>query len=73
MAMTWRVTGILTNKWVVGLMADSPANPKPTVLIFEFDDRENINLAILPDEAVKIARAILDQYENPPPPPDRYS
>lgn len=68
-----RANALLTGNWAVGLMADSPANPKPTVMVFELDNLENINLAILPQEAIKIARAILDQYENPPPPPNRYS
>ncbi|MCP1843665.1 hypothetical protein ACVIHI_003416 [Bradyrhizobium sp. USDA 4524] len=41
--------------------------------MLEFDNREPINLAFLPEEAMKIARAILDQYASPPPPPERYS
>ncbi|WP_194482502.1 hypothetical protein [Bradyrhizobium sp. CCBAU 53338] len=65
-----RVETVVTDKWMIGLIADNPA--RPTVLIFEFEDRENISLAILPQNAIEIAKAILAQYENPPPPVERY-
>ncbi|WP_338688445.1 hypothetical protein V5279_23880 [Bradyrhizobium sp. 26S5] len=71
----------VAGNWGVGLVTGSPTHPglsedgsaKPTVLQFQFDDRDPIVLAIVAKEAVAIARSILDQYENPPPSPDRYS
>ncbi|MGX1323864.1 hypothetical protein AB7M17_007317 [Bradyrhizobium sp. USDA 377] len=67
-----KVDCIKVERWTVGLPTDRD-DPKPTILLFDFDNRESINLAILPEEAVKIARGILEQYEHPPPPRDRYS
>ncbi|MHC2626078.1 hypothetical protein ACVIW2_008110 [Bradyrhizobium huanghuaihaiense] len=83
-----RANAILTTSWIVSLMGDSPANPKPTILTFELDNPDpvslltsaigserpaRLHLAILPEQALEIARAIINQYENPPPPPNRYS
>ena len=61
------VDAISVGRWTVGLASNSPAPQKPTLLTLEFDNREPINLAFLADQAVEIARAILDQYQNPPP------
>ena len=66
--MTTQVSAILVGRWKIGL-ADSPADARPTILMLDFNNREPINLAFPPDQAVQIARAILDQYENPPPTP----
>ncbi|WP_338692023.1 hypothetical protein V5279_37930 [Bradyrhizobium sp. 26S5] len=71
----------VAGNWAVGLVTGSPTHPglnedgpaKPTFLQIQFNDREPIVLAIVAQEAVAIARSILDQYENPPPSPDRYS
>jgi hypothetical protein len=69
-AMTTQVSAILAGRWKIAL-ADSPSEARPTILMLEFDNREPINLAFPPDQAVRIARAILDQYESPPPTPNR--
>jgi hypothetical protein len=57
------VNAILVGKWIVGIVTNSSATPPPTVHMFEFDNREPINLAFPPEEAKAIARSILDQYE----------
>ena len=64
--MSMQVSAVLVGRWKIGL-ADSPPDARRTILMFDFDNREPINLALPPDQAVNIARAILDQYDNPPP------
>ena len=64
--MSMQVSATLVGRWKIGL-ADSPPDARPTILMLDFDNREPINLAFPPDKAVQIARAILAQYENPPP------
>jgi len=59
---------IITGKWTVGYSH----NPEGfTLLRFDFTDREAIILAIPPEAADGIAKAILENLTNPPPRPDR--
>lgn len=68
--MVDKVEAVLVGKWTVGYAHD-PRQQGASLLLLEWDDRAPINLAFPPDEAVKIANAILEQCANPPPKPDR--
>ena len=59
-----QVTALVVGKWSVGISKEKNVS----ILMLEFTDREPINLAIDRDRAIAIARAILDQYANPPTP-----
>ena len=59
-----QVTAVVVGKWSVGFSKEKNV----TILMLEFTNREPINLAIDRDRAIAIARAILDQYANPPTP-----
>ena len=63
------MTAIKVGRWNLGLI---PAD-KTRILMLQFTDREPINLAIPSDEAIKMARAILEQENNPPPRRDQMS
>jgi hypothetical protein len=54
-------------KWSLGYSQ----NLRGCVLALEFADHEPLNLAIPFDDAVQMAKAILDQQKNPPPRSDR--
>lgn len=58
---------IMTDKWTVGYSAEHDV----TLLLFEFTDRAPINLAISRGNAEKIAKAIQNQLQNPPPMPGK--
>lgn len=58
---------IIAGKWSVGFSRSSGH----TLLMFEFTDREPINLAIEQSQAIAMARAILAQAENSPSKPDQ--
>lgn len=65
---------ILVGKWAVGYRHPKVGTGKGmTILQFEFDDRGAISLAFPPDDAEKIAKAILAQNANPPPKRSRLS
>lgn len=55
---------VIVGKWTVGY-SHNPVGM--ALLLFEFDNRPPINLAIPPDQAEAIAKAILENLRNPPP------
>ena len=63
------IQAILVGKWVIGYDHAS----KHTVVRIEFSDRPPLHLAFAPENAVDLAKAILDQQQNPPPKSDRLS
>jgi hypothetical protein len=65
--MDEKIKAIGVGKWFIGYQHSTAK----TLLMFEFLDREPINLLIPKDTALAIGRAILAQYENPPPKQDR--
>ena len=58
-----------TEKWSLGY----DRNSHGSVLKFDFSDRDPVLLFVQHENALAIARAILDQYENPPTNPNRLS
>ena len=61
------VVAIPVGKWALGY--HHPTNA--SILKFEWTNRQPMTFAIQQDDAVKIAKQILAQYENPPPKRDR--
>jgi hypothetical protein len=57
-----RVDAVLVGKWHLGY--DRPT--KHTIVGLEFGDRPPLYLAIPSHNAVDLAKAILDQQQNPP-------
>jgi hypothetical protein len=67
--MAGRMEAVMTGKWSLGY----DAGRQLTILIFEFSDRQPIVVAISPDNAEQIAKAMLEQLRNPPPRLNRLS
>jgi hypothetical protein len=65
-----QVEAIVVRKWALGYIHTAPV-PNGTLLQLQFTDRAPINLAFPQESAMAMAKAILDQYSNPPPQPDR--
>jgi|RhiMethySRZTD1v2_1073278.scaffolds.fasta_scaffold06315_11 hypothetical protein len=65
-----QLEAILVRNWAVGYVHSAPI-PNGTVLQLQFTDRAPINLAFPQEGALAMAKAILDQYSNPPPTPNR--
>jgi hypothetical protein len=63
------IEAIPVGKWSVGWTHHNPEGW--TLLMLEFTDRAPINLAIPPEAAEGIAKAILENLRHPPPPPGR--
>jgi hypothetical protein len=63
------IFSLSVGQWTLGYSQSTGAS----ILKLEFTDREPLNLAIPPGHAVAIAKAILEQQANPPPPPHRLS
>ena len=65
-----KTNALITGKWAVGY----DHNNNGTVLRFDFAEPDPpLVLWIQRDDALLIARAILDHYERPPPKPHRLS
>lgn len=58
---------IIAGKWTVGFSKSTGQ----TLLMFEFSDREPINLALHQGQAVELANAVLAQARNTPSQPDQ--
>jgi hypothetical protein len=62
------IDAILVGKWTVGYSH----NPEGmAILLFEFADRPPINLALTPETAEQVAKALLENIKHPPPRPNR--
>ena len=65
--MSKPIQAIIAGKWSVGFSKSSGQ----TLLMFEFSDREPVNLALSQDQAVALANAVLAQAKKMPSQPDR--
>ena len=57
------ISAILVRKWSIAFHHPT----RSTLVMLEWKDRETLNLALPPDQAVSFAEAILENYKTTPP------
>lgn len=64
-----KIPVILAGKWNAGYMHEPPG----IAMSFQFSDRAPITIALPPEQAEQMARAIIEAVRNPPPRRDRHN